>query len=95
MAVSGRTTGWNAVVDVLACYDVPRENIRVLTLGTGDATFTVDEGVRRGGVGHSAFRRAFSAAARAQSLNALGQAYLMIGKPNVVRIPPKASIRLT
>lgn len=81
----------NAVVDVLACYDVPRENIRVLTLGTGGATFTVDEGVRRGGVGHWAFLRAFSAAARAQSLNALGQAYLMIGKPNVVRIDPPES----
>ena len=81
----------NAVVDVLACYDVPRENIRVLTLGTGDATFTVDEDVRRGGVGHWAFLQAFSAAARAQSLNALGQAYLMIGKPNIVRIDPPES----
>ncbi|MBA3677947.1 MAG: patatin-like phospholipase family protein [Sphingosinicella sp.] len=81
----------NAVVDVLACYDVPRENIRVLSLGTGDAAFTVDDTVRQGGVGHWAFLRAFTAAARAQSLNALGQAYLLVGKPNVVRIDPPES----
>lgn len=81
----------NAVIDALACYDIPRENVRVLSLGTGDATFTVKDTVRQGGVGHWAFLRAFSASARAQSLNALGQAYLLVGKPNVVRIDPSES----
>jgi uncharacterized protein len=26
----------NAVVDALACFDIPRENLRVLSIGTGD-----------------------------------------------------------
>jgi len=78
----------NAVVDALACFDVPRENVRVLSVGTGSATFTVDENVREGGALQWGMMRAFSAASRAQSLNALGQAYLLLGKNNVVRIDP-------
>jgi uncharacterized protein len=37
--------------------------------------------------------RSFSAAARAQSKNALGQAFLLVGKPNVMRIDPPESDR--
>lgn len=81
----------NALVDALACYDVPRENVRILSLGTGEATFTVEERARNGGARHWAFLRAFKAAARAQSKNALGQAYLLVGKNNVLRIDPPES----
>jgi patatin-like phospholipase/acyl hydrolase len=81
----------NAVVDALACFDVPRENLRVLSLGTGDSTFTVDARAQNGGVAQWAFMRSFSAAARAQSKNALGQAFLLAGKPNVIRIDPPES----
>ncbi|GBU17764.1 MULTISPECIES: CBASS cGAMP-activated phospholipase [Methylobacterium] len=81
----------NAVVDALACFDIPRENVRVLSLGTGEATFTVNEQAKEGGAVTWAWRRAFDAAARAQSKNALGQAYLLVGKPNVVRIDPPES----
>lgn len=81
----------NALVDVLACYDVPRENIRILSLGTSNSTFTVEEGVRTGGIGHWAGLRPFTASARAQSKNALGQAYLMVGKNGVLRINPPES----
>lgn len=83
----------NAVVDALACFDVPRDNIRVLSLGTGEATFTVDQKARSGGALEWAFMRSFSAAARAQSKNALGQAYLLLGKNNVVRIDVPESDR--
>jgi patatin-like phospholipase/acyl hydrolase len=76
----------NALVDVLACYDVPRENIRILTIGTGESKFTVDENARNGGAATWAIMRSFNAAARAQSKNALGQAYLLVGKQNVLRI---------
>jgi len=76
----------NAVVDALACYDVPRENVRVVSIGTGEATFMVDEKARNGGAKEWAFMRSFNAAARAQSKNALGQTYLLLGKNNVVRI---------
>lgn len=81
----------NALVDVLACFDVPRENVRILSIGTGDASFTVDKRARVGGAGHWAFLRAFKAAGRAQCKNALGQAYLLIGKNNIVRIDPPES----
>ncbi|MBL28273.1 MAG: patatin [Rhodospirillaceae bacterium] len=76
----------NVLVDALACFDVARENVRILSLGTGEATFTVNEKARLGGVKEWAFLRAFNAAGRAQSRNALGQAYLLVGKNNVVRI---------
>lgn len=76
----------NALVDALACYEVAREDVRILSLGTGEATFTVDEKARLGGLKKWALMRAYDAAARAQSRNALGQAYLLAGKNNVVRI---------
>jgi hypothetical protein len=76
----------NALVDVLACFDIAREDVRILSLGTGESTFTMDERTRNGGIKHWAFLRSFNAATRAQSRNALGQAYLLIGKSNVTRI---------
>jgi patatin-like phospholipase/acyl hydrolase len=76
----------NALVDALACFDIAREDVRILSLGTGESTFTVDERARNGGIKDWAFLRSFNAAARAQSRNALGQAYLLIGKNNVTRI---------
>jgi hypothetical protein len=81
----------NALVDALACYDVPRENVRILSLGTGEEAFTIGEGVRTAGAARWAGLRAFKAAARAQSKNALGQAYLLVGKNNVLRIDPPES----
>jgi hypothetical protein len=48
----------------LGCFDVPRENLRVLSIGTGTSTFTVDAGARTGGVAQRAFMGSFNAAAR-------------------------------
>ena len=76
----------NALVDVLACFDIGRDDVRILSLGTGESTFTVGERARNGGIKDWAFMRSFNAAARAQSRNALGQAYLLVGKNNVTRI---------
>lgn len=76
----------NALVDALACYDVPRENIRILSLGTGEATFSLSEAAQTGGKKDWAILLPFLAASRAQSKNALGQAFLLAGKDNVVRI---------
>lgn len=75
----------NALVDALACFDIAREDVRILSLGTGEPTFTVDERARNGGIKDWAYLRSFNAAARAQSRNALGQAYLLVGKNNVIR----------
>lgn len=80
----------NALVDVLACYDVPRENIRILSLGTGDETLKLRNKQFNGGVNGWGISFGvpplFKIAAMAQSKNALGQAYLLAGKNNVVRI---------
>lgn len=76
----------NALVDALACYDVPRENIRILTIGTGEATFSLTETAQSGGKKDWAILLPFLAASRAQSKNALGQAFLLTDKDNVVRI---------
>ena len=59
-------------------------------MGTGESEFTPGEGMRSGGVRHWAFLRPFEAAARAQCKNALGQAYLPVGKNNTLRIDPPA-----
>ncbi len=57
----------------------------------------VDEGVRKGGLlrwvflGLGKAPMIFRAVAKARSHNALGQAYLLVGKQNVVRIDPPES----
>jgi uncharacterized protein len=76
----------NALVDALACFDLAREDVRILSLGTGESTFTIERRAQYGGIKDWAFLRSFNAAARAQSRNALGQAYLLVGKNNVTRI---------
>lgn len=76
----------NALVDALACYDVPRENIRILSIGTGEGTFSLSQAAQNGGKKDWAILLPFLAAFRAQSKNALGQAFLLAGKENVLRI---------
>jgi len=79
-----------ALVDVLACYDVPRENIRILSIGTGDETVDLAKRHLTGGkIDWGVSMQVpllFRLAARAQSKNALGQAFLLVGKPNVIRV---------
>ncbi len=74
----------NAVVDALACFDIERSQIRVLSLGCGETAFQVSPSLATGGL--LQWRGAILAAMRAQSLNALGQTYLLLGKENVVRL---------
>ena len=74
----------NALVDVLACFEVQRSDVRILSLGCGETAFRVDKSKSSGGL--LQWCNVFSAAMRAQSLNALGQAYLLVGRENVVRV---------
>jgi uncharacterized protein len=74
----------NALVDVLACYELERGQIEILSLGCGETTFKVDDKKARGGLLH--WWNVIRAAMRSQSLNALGQAYLLIGKDHVLRV---------
>lgn len=79
----------NALVDALACFDLDRSQIDILSLGCGETSFTVDS--RRAKGGFFRWANVFSAATRAQSLNAIGQAYLLVGKDHVVRLDAPAS----
>jgi patatin-like phospholipase/acyl hydrolase len=74
----------NALVDVLACYEIDRSQIEILSLGCGETMFKVDDRTARGGLLH--WWNVIGAAMRAQSLNALGQAYLLLGKDCVMRV---------
>lgn len=74
----------NALVDALACFDLDRRQIQILSLGCGETTFKVDD--RRAKGGFLQWWNVIQAAMRAQSLNALGQAYLLIGKDHVMRL---------
>ena len=73
-----------ALVDALSCFSVPREQVRILSLGCGDDPYVVDHPkILRGGIW--AWRDSIYAAMRLQSLNALGQAGLLIGAERIIR----------
>lgn len=74
----------NALVDALTCYDLDRSQVQILSLGCGETTFKVSRSLARGG--KLQWRGVITAAMKAQSHNALGQAYLLVGKENVTRI---------
>ena len=74
----------NAVTEALSCFDIERRQIQILSLGCGETSFRVDTSRAAGGT--LSWRYAIRAAIRAQSLNALGQAGLLVGKENLVRI---------
>lgn len=73
------------VVDALTCYDIDRTQIRLLSLGCGQETYRMRWWHRVGG-GLIWARHFVSSAMRAQSHNAIGQAGLLIGRRNMVRL---------
>src|SRR5205823_11443963 len=74
-----------ALVEALASFEVRREQIRILSIGCGETAFTVQASqVARGGLVQ--WRNIINAAMRLQSQNALGQAGLLIGPENLLRI---------
>lgn len=74
----------NALVDALTCFEIERRQIRILSLGCGETSFEVSDAKARGGLLH--WWNVYWAAMRAQSKNALGQAYLLVGKDQVLRV---------
>jgi uncharacterized protein len=75
-----------AVVEAMIAYDVPRERIKVLSIGCGDEPYHVIRRMTWGGLWQ--WRKIIGAAMRAQSLAATSQARLLLGPANVVRIEP-------
>ena len=72
------------LIDALACFAVPRERVRTLSLGCGNNPYTV--GVTKKLGGFLAWKDIILAAMRLQSLNALGQAGLLIGADQILRV---------
>lgn len=81
----------NAVVDALTCYDLDRRQIQVLSLGCGETVHRVTAKMSVAGLW--GWRGVIQAAIRAQSKNALGQAFLLLGKDNVMRIDAPESAK--
>ena len=80
------------LVDALACFAVPRWRIRILSVGCGENPFIVGA-IRRNLGGLLAWSNIISAAMRFQSLNAQGQAGLLIGADRIVRVDPSLNGR--
>ncbi len=77
------------LVEALASFTVPRERVRILSLGCGNDPYAVqDSQVTWGGIWH--WRKIIFAAMSLQSQNAIGQARLLIGADRVIRVdlPP-------
>lgn len=75
------------LVDVLACFDVAPERIRILSIGCGDSPYYVHDSNHMSG-GKWQWREVIFAAMHLQSQNALGQAGLLIGPENLLRVTP-------
>lgn len=73
------------LVDALACFDVPRERMHILSVGCGNNPYTVGTIKKRLG-GLLAWYNIIFAAMRLQSHNARGQAYLLVGADRVLRV---------
>ena len=73
------------LVDALSCFSVPRERVRILSLGCGDEPYTVRRlKIRLGG--RLLWYNIIYAAMRFQSLGAVGQVGLLIGADRVTRV---------
>ena len=81
------------LVDALSCFTVPRDRVQILSIGCGDAPYQVGRWKKRVG-GLLAWHDIFSGATRFQSLSALGQAGLLIGRDRVCRVDAPANGQL-
>ena len=75
------------LVEALSCFAVPRERIRILSVGCGDAQYTIGKWQKRLG-GLWQWRGIMNPVMRFQSLSAVGQAGLLIGPERIIRINP-------
>ena len=73
------------LVDTLSCYSVPRDRIRILSLGCGETPYVV-KGPKLWLSGKFTWHDIIFAAMKFEALNALGQAQLLIGADKITRI---------
>lgn len=77
-----------ALVDALSCFAISRRNVRILSIGCGYTPYQVTKSMMKGGL--LAWRDVIDGAIHFQSLNAQGQASLLIGADRVTRVTPPA-----
>lgn len=75
------------LVDALSCYDISRDQVRILSLGCGDEPYLVSDRMASMG-GKLLWTSAAMGAMHFQSQNALGQAKLLVGADRVARVEP-------
>lgn len=73
-----------ALVDMMTCYDVPRENIQIVSLGCAAGRPKLTK--KHLSSGKWGWRSAVHVTSALQSHDALGQAGLLIGRQNLTRI---------
>jgi patatin-like phospholipase/acyl hydrolase len=86
-----------ALVDALVCYQLQRRQVFILSLGSGDSEIRITKNqILKGGLWH--WRDVISSAMHLQSQNANGQAGLLIGRDQLIRLNapamPESSIRM-
>ncbi len=77
------------LVDALACYQLERRQVQILSLGSGDTEIRINKNqIVKGGLWQ--WREIISSAMHLQSQNATGQAGLLIGRDHLLRLnaPP-------
>ena len=74
-----------ALVEALSCFAILREDIRILSLGCGQKPFQITGG-QSGNSGKVQWRDIIEVAMHFQSVTALNQASLLIGKDRVTRL---------
>lgn len=77
------------LVDALACYQLDRRQIHILSLGSGDTEIRItNKQILHGGLWY--WRDIISSAMHLQTQNAVGQAALLIGRDQLLRLnaPP-------
>lgn len=79
------------LVDALTCYDLNRRDIHILSLGCGETGFEVEQRQVSGGLWQ--WRKIIAAAMHLSSQNALGQAGLLVGRDQLLRIDAVQSIK--
>ncbi len=74
-----------ALVEALSCFTLRREDVRILSIGCGENPFQVTEGqARRSGMVH--WRGIIAVAMQLQSVTAVNQAGLLVGRDRVTRL---------
>ncbi|MEO9598919.1 CBASS cGAMP-activated phospholipase [Parasphingorhabdus sp.] len=76
----------SAIVDAMSSYDIELEQIKVLSIGTGNSAPSVSKRGLRGGL--VTWKKIISTAMFLTTDNALGQAGLLIGPENILRLEP-------